>query len=143
MIDITSVEHIGIAVKELQEAIQFYEEKLGLKCYKIEEVSEQQVITAFFNAGNVKVELISPIKDGVGPIAKYLDSKGEGLHHIAFKVKDLSETIGTLKNSNVDMINTSPAPGADQMEIAFAHPKSCHGVLTEFCSPNLDKQGID
>ncbi len=129
---IQKIEHIGIAVRNLQEAVSFYENILGLKCYKIEEVDEQKVKTAFFKIGDTKIELLEST-DKEGPISKFIEKRGEGLHHIAFGVDDLKSSLNELEDKNINLINNNPKEGADNLNIAFLHPKSAHGVLTELC----------
>jgi methylmalonyl-CoA/ethylmalonyl-CoA epimerase len=126
------IEHIGIAVKELDSAVKLYEDLLGIKCYKIEEVPDQKVRTAFFRIGETKIELLESI-DPEGPISKFIDKRGEGLHHIAFAVKELEEQLKKAKKANVRLINEIPQKGADGLDIAFIHPKSTSGVLIELC----------
>ena len=126
------IEHIGIAVKELDSAVKLYEDLLGIKCYKIEEVPDQKVRTAFFRIGETKIELLEST-DSEGPISKFIDKRGEGLHHIAFAVKELEEQLKKAKKANVRLINEIPQKGADGLDIAFIHPKSTSGVLIELC----------
>ena len=133
--EITHIEHIGIAVNDLQKSIRFYEEVLGLKCYAIEEVKDQKVKTAFFKVGQTKIELLETT-DPTGPIGKFIEKKGEGIHHIAFHVNNLKEALKEAKNKEVQLIDDMPRRGAEEMNIAFLHPKSTNGVLTEFCSSN-------
>jgi methylmalonyl-CoA/ethylmalonyl-CoA epimerase len=130
--DITHIEHIGIAVKDLNAAIKYYEEVLGLKCYKIEEVNDQKVKTAFFMAGQTKIELLESTEPD-GPVAKFIDKRGEGVHHLAFAVKGLQNALDEVKSKQVNLIDQNPRKGAEGMNIAFLHPKSTFGVLTEFC----------
>lgn len=130
--NIKHIEHIGIAVKNLTEAIKFYEEVLGLKCYAVEEVVDQKVKTAFFMIGQTKIELLESTSPE-GPIAKFIDKKGEGIHHIAFAVDELKDTLDELKSKNVTLIDSEGRKGAEGLNIAFVHPKSTFGVLTEFC----------
>lgn len=130
--NIKHIEHIGIAVKNLTEAIKFYEEVLGLKCYAVEEVADQKVRTAFFMIGQTKIELLESTSPE-GPIAKFIDKKGEGIHHIAFAVDELKDTLDELKSKNVTLIDSEGRKGAEGLNIAFVHPKSTFGVLTEFC----------
>lgn len=130
--NIKHIEHIGIAVKNLTEAIKFYEEVLGLKCYAVEEVADQKVKTAFFMIGQTKIELLESTSPE-GPIAKFIDKKGEGIHHIAFAVDELKDTLDELKSKNVTLIDSEGRKGAEGLNIAFVHPKSTFGVLTEFC----------
>ena len=126
------IEHIGIAVKELDSAVKLYEDLLGIKCYKIEEVPDQKVRTAFFRIGETKIELLESI-DPEGPISKFIDKRGEGLHHIAFAVKELEKQLKKAKKANIRLINEIPQKGADGLDIAFIHPKSTSGVLIELC----------
>jgi len=128
----THIEHIGIAVKSLDEAIPFYENVFGLKCYSIEEVAEQRVKTAFFMVGQTKIELLEST-DPQGPIGKFIEKRGEGIHHIAFAVDDLAGKLAEAESKGVKMIDTTPRKGAEGLDIAFMHPKSTFGVLTELC----------
>ncbi|MCY2686430.1 methylmalonyl-CoA epimerase [Salinimicrobium sp. TH3] len=128
----THIEHIGIAVESLEEAIPFYEKTFGLKCYSVEEVKDQKVKTAFFKVGQTKIELLEST-DPEGPIGKFLEKKGQGVHHIAFAVKDLPARLGELEKKDVKLIDRSPRKGAEGLNIAFLHPKSTFGVLTELC----------
>lgn len=130
--DTTHIEHIGIAVKSLSESIRFYEEVLGLKCYNIEEVADQKVRTAFFMAGQTKIELLESTSDD-GPVAKFLEKKGEGVHHIAFAVKCIEEALKHADRQGIQVIDKQPRKGAEGLDIAFLHPKSTFGVLTELC----------
>ncbi|MDZ7766448.1 MAG: methylmalonyl-CoA epimerase [Melioribacteraceae bacterium] len=130
--NITHIEHIGIAVKDLDLAITFYENVLGLKCYAIEEVPDQKVKTAFFKVGETKIELLEST-DSDGPIGKFIAKKGEGVHHIAFNVPGLEDALQEVDESGVQLIDKQPRKGAEGMNIAFLHPKSTMGVLTEFC----------
>ncbi len=129
---ISHIEHIGIAVKNLEESIRFYEDKLGLECYSIEEVADQKVRTAFFMVGQTKVELLEST-DPEGPIGKYIEKKGEGVHHIAFAVDNIDESLKGLEEKGVRLIDQAPRKGAEGLDIAFLHPKSTHGVLMELC----------
>jgi methylmalonyl-CoA/ethylmalonyl-CoA epimerase len=126
------IEHIGIAVNSLTEAINFYEKVFGLTCYNIEEVPEQKVRTAFFMVGQTKIELLEST-DPEGPIGKFIDKRGEGIHHLAFAVTDLVEKLKFVEGAGVKLIDTRPRQGADGLQIAFLHPKSTFGVLTELC----------
>lgn len=130
--EISHIEHIGIAVKSLDEAIPFYENVLGLKCYNIEEVKDQKVKTAFFQAGQTKIELLEST-DPDGAVGKFIEKKGEGLHHLAFAVKDIEHCLDEAQDKEVRLIDLKPRKGAEGLEIAFLHPKSTFGVLTEFC----------
>jgi methylmalonyl-CoA/ethylmalonyl-CoA epimerase len=126
------IEHIGIAVNNLESAIGFYEGVLGLKCYKIEEVADQKVRTAFLMVGETKIELLEST-DPAGPIGKFIEKKGEGIHHIAFAVEKIEEYLAHAEAMGVKLINSTPRKGAEDLEIAFLHPKSASGVLIEFC----------
>ncbi|MFC2152663.1 methylmalonyl-CoA epimerase [Bacteroidota bacterium] len=126
------IEHIGIAVKNLEESIKYYEEVLGLKCYNIEEVKDQKVKTAFFKVGEVKIELLEST-DSEGPIGKFIERKGEGIHHIAFAVKNIEEKLKHAEENGIQLIDKASRKGAEGLDIAFLHPKSTFGVLTELC----------
>lgn len=128
----THIEHIGIAVKSLDEAIPFYEKVFGLKCYAVEEVADQKVKTAFFKVGDTKIELLEST-DSEGPIGKFIEKKGEGIHHMAFAVEDLDTKLKTSEEQGVRLIDKQPRKGAEGLNIAFLHPKSTFGVLTELC----------
>lgn len=128
----THIEHIGIAVKDLDEAIAYYEKVLGMRCYAVEEVKEQKVKTAFFQVGQTKIELLEST-DPEGPIGKFIEKRGEGLHHLAFAVKGLEDTLATVKDRGVRLIDERPRKGAEGLNIAFLHPKSTYGTLTELC----------
>ncbi len=128
----THIEHIGIAVRSLDEAIPYYESVLGLKCYAIEEVKEQKVRTAFFKVGQTKIELLEPT-DPDSPVGKFIEKKGEGMHHIAFAVNDIEGHLRDAEEKGVRLIDSIPRKGAEGLDIAFLHPKSTFGVLTEFC----------
>lgn len=130
--NISHIEHIGIAVKSLDEAIKYYENVLGLKCYAVEEVADQKVKTAFFMVGQIKIELLESTSAD-GPIGKFIDKKGEGIHHLAFAVNDLQNSLYEVKSKNIMLIDEKPRKGAEGLNIAFLHPKSTFGVLTEFC----------
>ena len=135
----THIEHIGIAVENLEKAIAFYEDTFGFKCYSVEEVKDQKVKTAFFKVGQTKIELLEST-DPEGPIGKFIEKKGQGVHHIAFAVDDLSADLEELKDSGVRLIDTQARKGAEGLNIAFLHPKSTFGVLTELCEePNKNK----
>lgn len=128
----THIEHIGIAVKNLEEAIKYYENVLGLKCYAIEEVKDQKVKTAFFLVGQTKLELLESTSED-GPIAKYIEKKGEGIHHLAFAVKGIGNALKEAEEKGIQLIDKAPRKGAEGLDIAFLHPKSTLGVLTELC----------
>ena len=128
----THIEHIGIAVKNLDESISFYENVLGLKCYAVEEVKDQKVKTAFFMVGQTKIELLEST-DPEGPIGKFIEKKGEGLHHLAFSMEDVGEALKEAESKDVRLIDKTPRKGAEGLTIGFLHPKSTNGVLMEFC----------
>lgn len=132
--NITHIEHIAIAVKSLETSIPYYENILGLKCYNIEEVADQKVKTAFFKVGQTKIELLEPTCEE-STIAKFLENKGEGLHHVAFAVPDTGAALNELAEKEVRLIDKAPRSGAEGLLIGFAHPKATGGVLTEFCCP--------
>lgn len=134
----THIEHIGIAVKDLKESIPYYENVLGLKCYAVEEVTDQKVKTAFFMVGQTKIELLEST-DPEGPIGKFIEKKGEGIHHIAFAVENLEGVLEETASKGVQLIDKQPRKGAEGMHIAFLHPKSTFGVLTEFCEDKSKK----
>lgn len=129
---ITHIEHIGIAVKSLEESIAYYEGVLGFKCYAVEEVKEQKVKTAFFMVGQTKLELLEST-DPEGPVGKFLEKKGEGVHHIAYATQNLEDALVQMEEKGVSLIDKKPRKGAEGLDIAFLHPKSTHGVLTELC----------
>ncbi|MPM15307.1 hypothetical protein SDC9_61675 [bioreactor metagenome] len=130
---LSHIEHIGIAVKSLENAIPVYEQMLGLKCYAVEEVADQKVKTAFFKVGQTKIELLEGT-DPEGPIGKFIEKKGEGVHHIAFATEDgLQKSLDELAGKGVQLIDKAPRKGAEGLNIAFLHPKSTIGVLTELC----------
>ncbi|PXA04041.1 methylmalonyl-CoA epimerase [Coraliomargarita sinensis] len=131
---ITKIDHLGIAVKNLDESIAYYESALGLHCHGREEVASQKVKTAFFEAGEVHLELLEPTSDE-SPIAKFLEKNGEGIHHIAFAVEDIEDQLKKASEAGVRLIHEVPFEGAADKLVAFLHPKSTHGVLTEFCMP--------
>jgi methylmalonyl-CoA/ethylmalonyl-CoA epimerase len=132
----THIEHIGIAVKDLETSIKFYEDVLGLKCYAIEEVKDQKVKTAFFMVGQTKIELLEST-DPEGPIGKFVEKKGEGIHHIAYAVEGLADRLTELEGKGVQLVDKTPRKGAEGLNIGFLHPKYTGGVLTELCEdPN-------
>ncbi len=130
---LSKVDHIGIAVKSIEEAVPFYENALGLKCESIEEVPSQKVKTAFFALGEVHIELLEPTSPD-SPIAKFLEKKGPGVHHIAYRSDDVQKQLDTATAAGCKLINESPIDGAGGKKVAFLHPKSTFGVLSEFCS---------
>ena len=136
--EITHIEHIGIAVRNLEESIKFYENVLGLNCYAIEEVKDQKVKTAFFRVGQTKIELLETT-DAEGPIGKFIEKKGEGIHHLAFAVKNINEALEEAEQRGVQLIDKNSRKGAEGLDIGFLHPKFTIGVLTEFCEDNNQK----
>ncbi|MDX9773359.1 MAG: methylmalonyl-CoA epimerase [Bacteroidales bacterium] len=128
----THIEHIGIAVNSIAEALPFYEKVLGLKCYNIEEVADQKVKTAFFMIGQTKIELLEST-DPEGPVGKFIEKRGEGIHHIAFAVEGIEERLREAEQAGIRLIDNTPRAGAEGLTIAFLHPKSTFGVLTELC----------
>jgi methylmalonyl-CoA/ethylmalonyl-CoA epimerase len=134
----THIEHIGIAVNNLEESIKYYEEVLGLSCYAIEEVQDQKVKTAFFMVGQTKLELLEATSDE-SPVAKYIEKKGPGIHHIAFAMDDVAVSLNEAADKGVRLIDQTPRAGAEGLQIGFLHPKSTGGVLTEFCGKKKDK----
>ena len=131
--NISHIEHIGIAVDNLEESIKYYEEVLGFKCYAIEEVADQKVKTAFFMVGETKIELLESTSPE-GPIGKFIEKKGQGIHHIAFAVDNATEALKTVEERGVRLVDKVSRKGAEGLDIGFLHPKSTHGVLTELCS---------
>lgn len=131
--NISHIEHIGIAVNKLEEAIPYYENVLGLKCYAVEEVADQKVKTAFFMVGQTKIELLEST-DPEGPIGKFIEKKGPGVHHLAFAVESVNESLNELADKGVQLIDKTGRKGAEGLNIGFLHPKSTLGVLTEICS---------
>ena len=129
---LTHIEHIGIAVKSLEQSIPYYENILGLKCYNIEEVADQKVKTAFFMIGQTKIELLEST-DPQGPIGKFIEKKGEGIHHIAFAAENIQDALDEVVEKGVQPIDKTSRKGAEGLSIAFLHPKSTFGVLTELC----------
>lgn len=126
------VEHIGIAVKSMDQAIPLFETLLSSPCYKTEEVASEKVRTAFFRQGETKIELLEST-DPEGVIAKFIDKKGEGLHHIAFDVADIRAEMRRLSEAGFVLLNPEPKAGADNKWVCFLHPKNTHGVLVELC----------
>ncbi len=131
--ELTHIEHLGIAVKSLEESIPYYEKVLGLKCYAIEEVVDQKVKTAFFKVGQTKIELLEPTSPE-STIAGFLEKRGEGIHHMAFAVADgVANALAEVESKGIRTIDKAPRRGAEGLDIAFLHPKSTMGVLTELC----------
>ncbi|MBR4070882.1 MAG: methylmalonyl-CoA epimerase [Bacteroidaceae bacterium] len=135
--ELSHIEHLGIAVKSLEEAIPYYENILGLKCYSIEEVADQKVKTAFFKVGQTKIELLEPTSPE-STIAGFIEKRGEGIHHLAFAVADgVANALAEVEGKGVRLIDKAPRKGAEGLNITFLHPKSTGGVLTELCeNPN-------
>ena len=151
--ELTHIEHLGIAVKSIEACLPYYEEVLGLKCYNIEEVADQKVKTAFFKVGQTKIELLEPTSED-STIAKFIEKKGEGIHHIAFAVRreqqmqcggylhhiafavpDVQAALDEAESKGIKLIDKAPRGGAEGLNIAFLHPKSTCSVLTELCMP--------
>ena len=131
--NISHIEHLGIAVKSLDEAIPYYENILGMKCYAVEEVADQKVKTAFFKVGQTKIELLEPTCEE-STIAKFIEKQGEGIHHMAFAVADgVANALAEVEAKGVRLIDKAPRKGAEGLNIAFLHPKSTAGVLIELC----------
>ena len=131
--EISHIEHLGIAVKSLEEAIPYYENILGLKCYAVEEVADQKVKTAFFKVGQTKIELLEPTSED-STIAKFIEKRGEGIHHLAFAVADgVANALGEVGGKGVRLIDKAPRKGAEGLNIAFLQPKSAWSVVTELC----------
>jgi methylmalonyl-CoA/ethylmalonyl-CoA epimerase len=131
--NISHIEHIGIAVKNIEVSKKYYEEVLGLTCYAFEEVEDQKVKTAFFQVGDTKIELLESTSPE-GPIGKFIEKKGEGLHHIAFAVPHASDALQEAEKKGIQLIDKVSRPGAEGLNIGFLHPKATQGVLTELCS---------
>lgn len=131
---ITKIDHLGVAVRSIEATSKYYESALGLKCERIEEVASQKVRTAFFTVGDTHIELLEPTADD-SPVAKFLEKNGEGIHHIAFATDDIGAQLGQASEAGVRLIHEVPIDGAGGKLVAFLHPKSTFGVLTEFCSP--------
>jgi methylmalonyl-CoA/ethylmalonyl-CoA epimerase len=134
--NITHIEHIGIAVKNLEASVKFYEEVFGLKCYAVEQVPDQKVKTAFFKIGQTKIELLEPtVPDS--PITKFIEKRGEGIHHIAFASENIESSLDLLKEKQILLIDDKPRKGAENLDIAFIHPKETFGVLYEICGHQI------
>jgi methylmalonyl-CoA/ethylmalonyl-CoA epimerase len=126
------VEHIGIAVKDLAQSMPLFEKLLNAACYKTEAVASEQVTTAFFRQGDTKIELLEST-DPNGVIARFIEKKGEGIHHIAFEVSDIEAEMKRLQAEGFTLLNETPKPGADNKLVCFLHPKGTNGVLIELC----------
>lgn len=131
--NVSHIEHIGIAVVSLETAIPYYETLLGIKCYATEYVADQKVKTAFFKVGQTKIELLEST-DPEGPIGKFLEKKGPGIHHLAFAVEDVNSALQQANDAGIQLIDKQARKGAEGLNIGFLHPKSTLGVLTELCS---------
>jgi methylmalonyl-CoA/ethylmalonyl-CoA epimerase len=127
-----NIEHIGIAVKNLNQADQLYEQMLGCSPYKHESVASEHVTTSFFKTGETKLELLEATHPD-SAIAKFIEKRGEGIHHIAFEVDDIYAEMKRLKEQGFNLLNEMPKPGADNKLVCFVHPKSANGVLIELC----------
>ncbi len=126
------IEHLGIAVKKLEQSIPLFEQLLNTPCYKTEKVDAEGVNTAFFKVGESKIELLEATK-AESPIQKFVDKKGEGIHHIAFEVENIEAEMKRLSALGLELLNTIPKPGADNKLVCFLHPKTTNGVLIELC----------
>ncbi len=129
---VNQIEHIGIAVKNLNQANTLYEQLLGFSPYKQETVESEHVVTSFFMVGNTKIELLEATNPD-SPISKFIEKKGEGIHHIAFNVTDIRSEMDRLRKAGFQLLNDQPKRGADNKWVCFIHPKSAHGVLVELC----------
>lgn len=129
---VEKIDHIGIAVNSIEQQLKYYKDILKLELEKIDEVKSEGVKVCFFKVGDTHIELLEPITED-SPIKKFIDKKGEGMHHIAYKVKNIEEQILKLKAENVSILNEIPKIGAGDKKICFLHPKSSFGVLTELC----------
>ena len=130
--NITHIEHIGIAVRNIEEQLPYYEQILGLKCYNIEVVEDQKVKTAFFKVGDTKIELLEPTSPE-STIAKFIETRGEGVHHIPYATKSVKDALKKEEEKGVQLIDKEPRKGAEGLNIAFLHPRSTGRVLTELC----------
>jgi methylmalonyl-CoA/ethylmalonyl-CoA epimerase len=137
--NVSHIEHIGIAVKNLDESIPFWEKVFGLKCYSIEEVPDQKVKTAFFRIGQTKIELLEST-DPDGAIGRFIEKRGEGVHHLAFAVNEIEDALNQTEANGIQLIDKKPRKGAEGLEIAFLHPKSTFGVLTELCEDKAKRE---
>ncbi len=135
---VSHIEHLGIAVANIEEAIPYWEKVLGLKCYNIEEVADQKVRTAFFQVGQTKIELLEPTSEE-STIAKFIEKKGPGVHHVAFAVDNIEQALADAEAAGVQLIDKTPRMGAEGLTIAFMHPKFTGGVLTELCEDKNKK----
>lgn len=133
------LEHIGIAVKNIDQANSLFASLLGREHYKVEVVESEGVKTAFFDISGIKIELLEATRPD-SPIARFIEKKGEGIHHLAFEVKDIDESLAAYQQKGFGLINTEPKPGADNKRIAFLHPKSTQGVLIELCQERENQE---
>lgn len=132
---LSRIDHLGIAVQSIDEVLPYFENVLGLKCYNVEEVADQKVKTAFLKVGEVKLELLEPTSEE-SAIAKFLEKGGRGVHHVAFAVEDgVANALAECSDKGIRLIDAAPRGGAENMNIAFLHPKSTAGILTELCEP--------
>ena len=134
MIKAKAINHLGVAVKSLDEARDYYENVLGGKFEGVEEVTEQKVKVAFYLVGDVRIELLEPTSED-SPISKFLETRGEGIHHVAYTVENIEDRIAEIKDGGLRMIDEKPRNGAHGTKIAFMHPKASRGILTELCEP--------
>lgn len=132
---LTKINHIGVAVKSLEDTLPFYRDNLGMAFLGIEEVAEQKVKVAMLQIGESKIELLEPTSDD-SPVAKFMEKNGPGVHHLAYEVEDIAAAIAKLLSDGARMIDEKPRNGAHGTRIAFVHPKSSNGVLTELCQPS-------
>ncbi len=130
--NLSHIEHIGIAVNSIEEAKLFFENVLGLKCYAVEEVKDQKVMTAFFKIGETKIELLEATSED-SPVAKFIKKRGQGIHHIAFAADDVNASLEEAEKKGVRLIDKKSRKGAEGLNIGFLHPKSTFGILTEIC----------
>ena len=133
------IEHIGIAVNDIENANEIFEKLFGESCYKIENVESEGVKTSFFKVGNNKIELLEATNED-SPIAKFIKNRGEGMHHIAFDVDDIEKEISRLQDKGFKVLNEIPKKGSDNKLVAFLHPKSTNGVLIELCQEIINKE---
>jgi len=131
-VNVKVVDHIGIAVKSIEESLKFWEESLGIHCHGVEEVAEQKVKTAFLPIEDTEIELLEGTSED-SPVSKFIEKKGEGIHHMAIRVDDLEKALAELKEKGVRLIDETPRIGAGGAKIAFVHPKASGGVLLELC----------
>lgn len=136
---VNKISHVGIAVTDLDQQKLFYRDVLGLELLGEEEVADQRVKVAVFRAGQVRIELLEPTDPG-SPIARFIDKRGQGIHHIAYEVDDLDGALAEMKQREIRLIDKQPRAGAEGQRIAFAHPKATFGVLTELCQPGENRQ---